>query len=293
MRGGASGLSGSERATMAETKRHPEGRPRADDAARREHAVPRTHAGRRPPPRVSFRHLFVQIAALLSGLLAVAGIIGSLYTYRQVDRTEQDAQRQVRQVSDTLRQTSTTLASVVTASQQGAATVDESTQALRDASQTIRVTADRLDDTAGKINFTIPLTNQRPLAGVDDNFRAEATQLRQFATEVDRTRDALGKNAGNLRTIADQVNAVSKQVDDIGALTSNFAAPGSGDIAKLASEFRLVLLWSSIIHVMLLLMCVALIVLTMDHWTLAHIFRQHAEPRHAWFAAERGAGTED
>src|SRR5438105_1677425 len=105
MRGGASGLTGSGSATMAETKRHPEGRPRADDGARREHAVPRTHTGRRLPPRFSFRHLFVQLIALVIIALAFVGIGVSLYAYQQVDRTEQDAQRQVRQVSDTLKQT--------------------------------------------------------------------------------------------------------------------------------------------------------------------------------------------
>jgi hypothetical protein len=294
MRGGSSGLTGSESATMAETKRQPEGRPRTDDGARDEHAIPRTHAGRRLPPRVSYRHLFVQIVAFVVGVLALVGIGVSIYAYQQVDRTEQDTQRQIRQVSDTLRQTSSTLGTVTAAAQQGASTVDESTQALTDAAKTVRATADRLDDTAGKINFTIPLTNQKPLAGVDENFRAEAVQLRQFAVEVDRTRDSFAKNAGNLRTIADQVNIVAKQVNDIGTITDHFAAPGSGDIAAMARNFRLVLLWSVVVHIMLLLMCVALIVLTVDHWTLAHLFRRRAEPAHAWFDPERGVeGDED
>ncbi len=278
---------------MAETKRHPEGRPRADDAARREHAVPRTHTGRRPPPRVSYRHLFVQIIALVIIALAIVGIGVSIYAYGQMGRTEQDARRQVQQVSDTLRQTAATLGTVTTAAQQGASTVDESTQALMNAAQTVRVTADRLDDTAGKINFAIPVTGQRPLAGVDENFRAEATQLRQFATEIDRTRDSFAKNAGNLRTIADQVNIVARQVNDIGAVTDSLAAPGSGDIAKLAHDFRIVLLWSVVVHCMLLLMCIALIVLAVDHWTLAHIFGRRTEPAHAWFDAERGVEGDD
>lgn len=294
MRGGSSGLTGSENATMAETKRHPEGQLRASDNAGREHAIPRTHTGRHLPPRISYRHLFVQIVAILISILAIVGILVSLYAYRQVDRTEQDAQQQMRQVSDTLRQTSATLGTVTTAAQQGASTVDESTQALASAAQTARTTADRLDDTAGKINFTIPITNQKPLAGVDDNFRAEATQLRQFATEIDQTSTSFAKNAGNLRTIADQVSTVAKQVNDIGTITDRFAAPGSGDIAAMARDFRLVLMWSVVVHIMLLLMCIALIVLTADHWTLAHLFRRRAEPTHAWFDPERGVeGGED
>jgi predicted transglutaminase-like cysteine proteinase len=279
---------------MAETKRHPEGQLRASGDAGHEHAIPRTHTGRRLPPRISYRHLFVQIVALLISILAIVGILVSLYAYRQVDRTEQDAQRQMQQVSDTLRQTSATLGTVTTAAQQGASTVDESTQALTSAAQTVRATADRLDDTAGKINFTIPITNQKPLAGVDDNFRAEATQLRQFAVSIDQTSASFAKNAGNLRTIADQVNTVAKQVNDIGTITDHFAAPGSGDIAALARDFRIVLLWSVVVHIMLLLMCIALIVLTSDHWTLAHLFRRRAEPPHAWFDPERGVeGNKD
>lgn len=294
MRGGSSGLTGSESATMAETKRHPEGQLRAREDAGRTHAVPRTHTGRQLPPRISYRHLFVQIVAILISILAIVGILVSLYAYRQVDRTEQDAQRQMRQVSDTLRQTSVTLSTVTTAAQQGASTIDESTQALTNAAQTVRTTADRLDDTAGKINFTIPITNQRPLAGVDENFRAEAIQLRQFAVSIDQTSASFAKNAGNLRTIADQVSTVAKQVNDIGTITDHLATPGSGDIAALAHDFRIVLLWSVVVHIMLLLMCIALIVLTSDHWTLAHLFRRHAEPPHAWFDPERSVeGDED
>jgi hypothetical protein len=294
MRGGSSGLTGSDSRTMAETKRHPEGRLRASGDAEHARAIPRTHTGRRLPPRVSYRHLFVQIIALLIGILAILGIGVSIYAYRQVDRTEQDAQRQIRQVSDALRQTAATLGTVTTSAQQGASTIDESTQALMSAAQTVRTTADRLDDTASKINFTIPITNQKPLAGVDDNFRAEAVQLRQFATEIDRTRDSFAKNAGNLRAIADQVTIVARQVNDIGTITDHLAAPGSGDVAAMARDFRLVLMWSVVVHIMLLLMCVALIVLAMDHWTLAHLFRRRAEPAHAWFDSGRGVeGDED
>ena len=123
---------------------------------------------------------------------------------------------------------------------------------------------------------------------MDDNFRAEAVQLRQFAAAVEQTRDSFGMNAGNLRTIADQVSVVAKQVNDISTVTNNLAAPGSGDIAALARSLRFVLLWSIVVHGMLFLMCVALIVLTVDHWTLAHVFRRHAAPARAAFDHGRG-----
>jgi hypothetical protein len=286
MRGGTYGPAGSEQTTMANMQRQPGSQPRAADGMHHEHAVPHTHVGRRLPARVSFQHLFVQIVALLISVLAIVGIGVSIYAYRQVDRTQQDAQRQVLQVSSTLKQTSITLNSVTTAAQQGAGTVDESSQALRDAAQTVRITADRLDDTAGRINFTIPVTNQRPLAGVDENFRAEATQLRQFAAEIDRTRTSLGGNASNLRLIGDQVSTVAKQTNDIGTITD------TGDLATLARGFRLVLMWSVVVHIMLLLICISLIVLTTDHWTLAHIFRRHDERGHARFEPSRSAAGE-
>src|SRR5262245_35726556 len=104
MRGGSSGRTGSDSATMAETQRYPEGWLRATDALRG-HAARRAQPGMPTPPRVSFRHLFVQAVALFIGILAIGGMGVSFRAYRQVSHTEQDAQQQVQQVSDTLRQT--------------------------------------------------------------------------------------------------------------------------------------------------------------------------------------------
>lgn len=232
----------------------------------------RRHARHRR--RSNYRRAFVQLIGAISIALALVGMVVSLTIYRQVDATYTRAEREVQEIAAILNQTSQTLRTVTATANQGATTVDDVTATLGVTATVIRDTATRMEDVSGRFNFTIPLTNARPLAGVDDNFRAEATQLRAYSGDVERLRTSLGSNSTNLRAIAGDVTVMSQQITDVSALLRQFSAPGTGDLAALSRSFRYILLWSVVMHLMLLLIGLALVALTLNEHTIAHILHR-------------------
>ncbi len=206
-------------------------------------------------PRRFIRRLLdgVRVFTVVAGVIALIGGGISIYAYRQVDRTEGATQTQLRLMGQTAAQSAQTLRSVTDASTQGAATVDSATISLTQVSRTIRDTAGTLEETAKVINFTIPITNTRPLAGVDENFRKQAVQLRMVATEIDQTTQSLAANGGNLRTIAQEVQGVSQNMDVIATQILQLAdGPGASSVPSIAGNVRLVLIWSIVLHLLFL-----------------------------------------
>lgn len=246
------------------------------------------HARRRR--RSNYRRAFVQLIGAASIALALVGIVVSLAIYWQVNATYDRAERELQQIAATLTQTGETLRTVTTTANQGATTVDDAAATLGTTATVIRDTATRMEEISGRINFTIPLTNTRPLAGVDETFRAEATQLRVYSGDVDRLRDSLGKNSTNLRAIAGDVTVMSGQITDVSTLLRQFAAPGTGDLAALSRSFRAILLWSVVMHLMLLLIGLALVALTLNEQTIAHILHRDLPHLASLETADHGKG---
>ena len=195
----------------------------------------------------------VRLFTVLATIVALIGIGVSIVAYRQMGRAQASAQEQLRLIGRTTAQSSQTLRSVADASTQGAGTVDSATTSIKQISGTIRDTAGTIESTAGVFNFTIPITNTRPLAGVEASFRQEANQLRNVSTEIDQTGTSLAANSGNLRTIAQQVQATAQNTDTIANQIMQLAdGPGSGSVPGITRSVRLILIWSVIFHLLIL-----------------------------------------
>ena len=195
----------------------------------------------------------VRLFTVLATIVALIGIGVSIVAYRQMGQAQASAQDQLRLIGRTTAQSSQTLRSVADASNQGAATVDSATTSIKQISGTIRDTAGTIESTAGVFNFTIPITNTRPLAGVEASFRQEATQLRNVSTEIDQTGTSLATNSGNLRTISQQVQATAQNTDTIANQIMQLAdGPGSGSVPGITSSVRLILIWSVVLHLLIL-----------------------------------------
>ncbi len=235
----------------------------------------RRHARRRR--RSNYRRVFVQLIGGISIVLALVGMGVSLTIYRQVDATYNRAEGELQQIAAILTQTAQTLRTVTATANQGATTVDDAATTLGITATVIRDSATRMDDISGKLNFTIPIANTKPLAGVDESFRAEATQLRAYSGDVDRLHTSLSSNSTNLRAIAGDVTVMSQQITDVSVLLRQFAAPGTGDLAALNRNFRYILLWSVVMHLMLFLIGLALVALTLNEHTIAHILHRDLE----------------
>ncbi|MGI8855265.1 MAG: hypothetical protein ACR2JW_05915 [Thermomicrobiales bacterium] len=122
-------------------------------------------------PRTS-RHIIrrwldgVRLFTVIATVVALIGVGVSIVAYRQLGHAQAAAQEQLRLIGRTTAQSSQTLRSVSDASNQGAVTVDSATTSIKQVSGTIRDTAGTIESTAGVFNFTIPVTNSHPLAGV-------------------------------------------------------------------------------------------------------------------------------
>ena len=190
---------------------------------------------------------------VLATVVALIGIGVSIVAYRQMGRAQASAQEQLRLIGRTTAQSSQTLRSVADASTQGAATVDSATTSIKQVSSTIRDTAGTIESTAGVFNFAIPVTNAHPLAGVEASIRQEATQLRAVSNEIDQTGASLASNSGNLRTIAQQVQATAQNTDAI--CQSDHATrrrPRLRQRPDITHSVRLILIWSVVLHLLLL-----------------------------------------
>ncbi len=195
----------------------------------------------------------VRLFTVFATFVALIGIGVSLYAWRQMDRAETAAQQQLRLIGRTASQSSVTLRSVTDASTQGAATVDSATTSLKQVSGTIRDTAGTIEATAGLFNFTVPITNAHPLAGVDASFRQQAAQLRTVSTELDQTGTSLAANGSNLRTIGQEVQTVSQDMDTIANQILQLAdGSGAGNIPAIARNVRIILIWSAVLHLLVL-----------------------------------------
>lgn len=195
----------------------------------------------------------VRLFTVFAAIVALIGIVVSLYAWRQMDRAEVAAQQQLRVIGRTASQSSRTLHSVTDASTQGAATVDSATTSLTQVSGTIRDTAGTIEATAGVFNFTVPITNARPLAGVEASFRQEAAQLRSISTELEKTGTSLASNGGNLRTIGQEVQSVSQDTDTIANQILQLAdGSGPGGVPAIARNVRIILVWSAMFHLLIL-----------------------------------------
>lgn len=195
----------------------------------------------------------VRLFTVLATVVALVGTGVSIVAYRQMGRAQAAAQEQMRLIGRTTAQSSQTLRDVSTASTQGAATADSATASIGQISGTIRDTAGTIESTAGLFNFTIPITNAHPLAGVEASFRQQAAQLRGVSTEIDQTGASLASNSANLRTISDQVQAVAQNTDAIAGQIMHLAdGPGPGSVPDIANNVRLILIWSIILHLLVL-----------------------------------------
>ncbi|MHB8645151.1 MAG: hypothetical protein ACYDAR_05115 [Thermomicrobiales bacterium] len=218
-------------------------------------------------PRLSRRRVrrwlnVVRVFTMLAAVVALVGFGGSLYAWRQIDRAQAAAQQQLHLIASTASQSAQTLRSVTDASTQGAATVDTATMSLTRISATVRITAGTIETTAGAFNFTIPITNVHPLAGVDASFRQAATQLRSIATEIDTTTTSLAANGSNLRTIAQEVQTIAQNTDVIANELLRLAdGPGSGSVPAIARDVRLILIWSVVLHLLVLGFAITLYIL--------------------------------
>jgi uncharacterized phage infection (PIP) family protein YhgE len=195
----------------------------------------------------------VRLFTVLATIVALIGVGVSIAAYRQMGRTQASAQEQLRLIGRTTAQSSQTLRSVADASTQGAATVDSATTSIKQVSTTIRDTAGTIESTAGVFNFAIPITNSHPLAGVETSIQQEATQLRAVSNEIDQTGTSLASNSGNLRTIAQQVQATAQNTDAIANQIMQLAdGPGSGSVPDITRSVRLILIWSVVLHLLIL-----------------------------------------
>lgn len=214
----------------------------------------------------TWRRLFIRLVAIATCLVALSGIGASIYGYRQVDRAEAEARQQLQQISDTFAQVAASLRTVGDSATNAAGSASEAKTSLASASSATRGTADTLDQTANVINFTIPFSNVRPLAGVDINFRDQARQLRILADQIDQTGVALGQNDTDLKAIAADVAAMSRQMSTISTQLRQFAGDGSGPgaMTQITTGTRLIIAWSVVIHLLLFGMGISLYLLTGD-----------------------------
>ncbi|MCA1723945.1 MAG: hypothetical protein LC748_06810 [Thermomicrobia bacterium] len=205
----------------------------------------------------------VRVFTVLAVVVALIGIGVSVTVNWRIGEAERGAQEQLRGLSRTTAQSAQTLRGVTDASTQGGTTVDSATMSLRQVSGTIRDTAGTIDATAGVFNFAIPITNAHPLAGVEQSFRQQADQLRTIATQIDQTNDALGKNGDSLRGIGQQVALVANNTDDLASQLKRFAdGPGPNSVPAIAHDVRILLIWSVVLHVLILGFALSFYILT-------------------------------
>lgn len=231
--------------------------------------IPPALARRRARAR-AWRRLIIRMVAVIACLVALAGASGSFIAYRQISVAQRGAQAELRQISENFAQVSTTLTTVSSSAANASTSVVEARTALDNTAKTTRGIADTLDQTAGVINFTFPGTTYKPLAGVDTSFRDQARQLRVVADDVTRTNTALTRNGTDLKAISDDVATVSRQMADISVQMRRLSNDGDGSLTTITDGTRLVIIWSGIIHLLLLAVGVSLYLLTVEDHALAN-----------------------
>ena len=220
--------------------------------------------------RVRFwRRTIVRLVAILAILVALVGAYGTYTAYRQVEVAEQSARRELGQISDQFAQMSATLLTVSSSAANAATSVDAARTSLTETSKTTRDFAGALDRTASVINFTIPGFNIRPLDGLDTSFHNQASQLRDLAMQVDQTNTALSQNNQDLQAISTDVVQISRQMGDISTQLDHFSSGPDNSLATITRETRTLIVWSGIIHLVLLAIGVSLYLLTIEEVEVA------------------------
>lgn len=199
--------------------------------------------------------------AVVVGLVALVGLVGTVVAFVRVNQAQGAAQRQLLEISQSFDQVAATLHTASDSAAHAAASVDDAKASLGNASQSARSAADSLDQSADLINFSI--YGIQPLQGVDTTFRAQATQLRTLATQLDQTSDSMDQNATDLRAISGDVETTATEVGTVSGQLKQFAGygPGPSGLLQVTAGTRLLLVWSMVVHVLMLGVGVALYLL--------------------------------
>lgn len=210
------------------------------------------------------RQMIVRFVALLTCFIGLVGLGGSTLIYRQVNIIERTTQNQIRLISNNFTLVANTLTTVSTSANNASTSVEQARQSLGEAATTTRGAATTLDQTAGAINFAIPGTTYRPLAGVDNNFREQARQLRMLADNVEQTNTAIGQNVQDLGAISRDVGSISGQMSGIADQLRQLSGEENSPLRLVAGSARLLLIWSMILHGLLFTLGLCLWLLTVD-----------------------------
>ncbi len=210
------------------------------------------------------RILFIRLVAILACMIGITGIIASVLAYQRVSQIERSTQNELRAISNNFTLIANTLTTVSSSATNAAGSVAQARLSLTEAASTTRSTADTLDQTAGVINFSIPGINIRPLAGVDANFRDEARQLRLLANNVDQTNAVLAQNVDDFNAISTDVASISRQMSDIAGQLRRLSGENDGTLDAVANSARLMLIWSVVIHALLMALGLCLALLTIE-----------------------------
>lgn len=214
-------------------------------------------------PRPRRRLHFVRFIALVTGLLAVVGLSASIYGYVQIGRAERIIRTQVNESADTFTQVATSLQTASDSALHAGVTVDDAQSSLTSASTTLTDLAGTLDQSGSAINVAIPGLGVRPFAGVQSNFRDQATEFRDLAKTVDSTRDAFGGNATDLRTIGTTVSGLAVTMRARARQLHAFSDGDSGaNLASITTPIRVLVAYSILMHLLLLGIGASLFVLT-------------------------------
>lgn len=214
--------------------------------------------------RSRWRAHFVRGVATFAALFALVGIVGCVFAYRAVDAAENGTRGRLRQLSRTTAQAATSLRVSRGTATNAAGTVGTARDSLGNIARTVDESATTVEEIAGIINFPIPFSGQRPLAGVDERFRAQARQLRAIAGQLGQTGAALDSNAADVRRIGDEVGTLATQIEAIAGEIGGYADDPNTGIPAIARGVRFALVWIALLHALLFAMSIALFLLTVE-----------------------------
>lgn len=158
------------------------------------------------------------------GLLALAYVVAS-QTFAQLGELARSVEDQRIALSGSLRATSQTLATASESFDGFATTLGEAQQSSQQAAQFARDLSVTMGEMAGAANVSI--FGLQPLAGLGIGFGRSSEQLAALGGDLDRTGEALGKNAADIGTIKVSVGQAQAQVDALARAFDSTALPGT------------------------------------------------------------------
>ncbi len=204
-------------------------------------------------PLARRRHHFVRFIALVTGLLAVAGLGASIYGYMQVGRAERIIRAQITESADTFTQVAASLQTTSDSALHAAVTIDTTQSSLTSASTTLTNLAGTLDRSGSALNIAVPGIGTRPFAGAQSNFSDQANEFRDLAKTVDTTRDSFAGNATDLRAISTTVGDLAVTMRVHARQLRTFADGGTGaNLATITTPVRVLLAYSILMHLLFL-----------------------------------------